>query len=828
LYFWENQNGKKVKQIYDPKYEYYVYDKNSTSNITDIYGNKVVKRTSESRDGIKSLKESGVKCCETDIQMDVKFLQERYKGLNLKVDISLFNICYLDIEIASAGEFPKPEEAKYPINLISLYFSKTKELFTFGLQEYTGGSDTVKNYTWCEDESRLLEDVIDCVRKHSPDIISGWNCEDFDIPYIINRCMENQIERSISSINIIRAIKERKKYIIGGISILDYMNLYKNFTYENQESYSLNFIANAEIKEGKLEFEGQLNDLFKRDWNKFVEYNIQDVMLLPKLENKLKFIELTIRICYQALIPFDKVFSSVAVITGLILKKLHEKNMVMPDRGDAEKGRLPGAYVYAKPGFYRYVVSFDVESLYPTLIREYNISSETIKVNPENKEGLTSTPLSEERDWDTADGPFTIGGIYYDQRKQGIITEVVTDVFNQKKVNGDKKEILVLVNDGKNISEIAEKTGFDKAYVKELIGQMGEEEADVDYYGSQRQIFKILANSIYGVLSNEFFHLYNLNNAIMITLGGQDLIRYLASTIDEYLKKKLNLTKSVLALADTDSLVMSFEEVINVLGVKFDENNTFYDWAEKFCREFLEPLFVKFLNAYWGTYGITNIINFKREKIAPHLIVLAKKKYAINMVADGAKVFKKNKIKITGIEVVRKDTPKFCRERILETIEKIFQTNNKQQVLELMKKVKKDFKGASINDIATPKSISDYDKYTQPIEYYLKNGLSYEKGATLHSKASLNYNYLCSKYKLPLYPITNGTKLKYIYVKENNELHTNIIGFVAQWPEKFSSIFKIDYDLQFEKAYISAIERFFEVLGWGEVNLNSDSMNKFF
>ena len=281
-------------------------------------------------------------------------------------------------------EFPKPEVAKYPINLISIHYSKENQIYTWGLRPYTGDDPSVKNYTYCADEPTLIRSFITHFRKKHVDILTGWNIMGFDVPYIINRCKRLKIEESLSPLNV---YKERKYggyhidgggYIIAGISILDGLELYKNFVYVKRERYSLQFIGKIEVGEGKKDLEGTVNTAWKQ-WNEFVEYNVQDVNLCRKIEDKKKHIKLTIDFCYQALIPFDRIFSSITLVTGYILRRLHEKNIVFPDRVNTEKNaKFPGAYVMAKPGYYNWVVSFDVASMYPHEILTYNISPETL------------------------------------------------------------------------------------------------------------------------------------------------------------------------------------------------------------------------------------------------------------------------------------------------------------------------------------------------------------------------------------------------------------------------------------------------------------------
>ncbi|MFW6272892.1 MAG: 3'-5' exonuclease, partial [bacterium] len=386
---WIDETGKRRVEKFSPKYEYYIEDKTGKSEIKDIYGTSVVHQETDSRDGLKSIVLSGVKCYEHDIPQDLKFLQKKYGNKKLDVNIDNFQIAFIDIEVASPKEFPKPEEAKFPINLITVYFSKQKQSVTFGNKEYTGDSDLVKNFVCIPDEKRFLEKFLMILRKQKVDIVTGWNSTMFDIPYIINRCRNLGIDYTkFSTFNIVNKKRNHEEYIIAGIAQYDYLELYKRFRYKNQESYSLNNVAKDELNESKFDYEGTINNAWEKNWNEFVEYNVQDVELVRKFEDTFRFIELAITICYQALIPFDSIFSTLPMHVGYILKFLHNKKMVMPARQDSESEEYPGAYVYATPGMYKNIMSYDVESEYPHMIMQFNIGPETLRKDPKNTDGL--------------------------------------------------------------------------------------------------------------------------------------------------------------------------------------------------------------------------------------------------------------------------------------------------------------------------------------------------------------------------------------------------------------------------------------------------------
>ena len=822
LYFWETVDGKNNKEILNPDFVYYVKDPTGKSEIKDIYGIPVKKIVSKSRDAMKELLQGCNYSCESDINPDIKFLQEKYRGQELQVDMSIFNIAIVDIEV-SAKEFPKADEAKYPINLFTVYYTKSKQFFTYGLKEYTGTE--VKNYHQCETEKILLERFVEDWRKQSVDIISGWNSNAFDIPYLIKRLEKNQVERSLSPINIINKKKDADEYVIAGIASLDYIELYKKYEATKQERYSLGYISSVELGKTKLDFDGAINDLADRDWNKFVEYNVQDVTLVKELDEKKRYIELTVTVAYQALVPFEKVGSSVTMHTGYILNFLHRKGLVLPDRiQNQEKKEIPGGHVFSEAGFHQYVVNFDVESLYPTLIRQFNISPETLVMNPIITEHLIKTPISKEH------------GVYY-KKEKGVLSEIVEKIFNERKLNKNKQKTCKII-EKYGLAKLDETYPAGKQYLEEIEREKG----NSDYYDIQQYVRKIMINSLYGVLANEYFHFYNPYNAMAITLGGQGLIKFLSENINSYFKEffyknktffpvvdeKNKLKKDVDVLTDTDSIYLCFDEIVQKLNLSFKTHEEFLTWIEPFVNTFIQPLFEKMLTVYAQKYDVPQIINFRREKIGSAMLVLAKKRYILEVIDDeGIRHLEEPKYVVKGVELVRTDTPQFCRDKLLETVKMMFQTRDREKVIDYMKQLKKEFKQQPIGDIATPTGISEYSNVFKPIEYYLSNGISYPKGCTMHGRAALNHNFMASKNNLNLQLIGDSTKMKFIYLNDSNLINQNIIGFINNWPENFNKYFKVDYETQWEKSFQTIIQRFFEVMGWGEISFNN-KLSKFF
>lgn len=844
IYCVDVTDGKRSKVDFHPTFEYYVYDKTGKSDITDIYGKPVSLMTSETKKDMKMVA-SSVPCCESDFPDDVKYLQKTYQHQDLKVNIKDIQVATIDIEIQTNGlEFPHPEDAAFPINLISVHYSKEDTLYTFGNQPYTGNHVSVKHFHYCVDEKTMIEKFIKHFRSKKVDIITGWYCRTFDIPYIIRRCENLKIDLSLSPINICKKkhwqgyhIDEGDNYEIAGISILDGVDIFKNYEKEKRVSYSLQNIGMEVVGEGKKDYSGSINDAWKINWNEFVEYNVQDVLLVRKIEtdekNGKKYIELTINLCYQALIPFQRVFSSISLVEGYILKYVHENKMVLQDQEkNKEVKKLPGAFVFAKTGYHKYCMSWDAESLYPYQILQQNISPETLKMNDDR---YGKTPFSEYKQWETADGEIEIGGIYYDRSKKGILAQVIEKILSDRKINKKKMFIADAIEKNRDLSK----------YDKDLVDQVKLENESSSYYDSQQYVRKILANSIFGCASNEYFHLYNYNNAISITMGGQSLIKYMKNNFNKYMKEQFHkivptlfpefkkefkpLINDVVIQCDTDSLFVTLEEVINNLEISFKSNQELYDWMNDIDLRFFSNFIEKILQIYAKRFGMEQIINFKREKIIKQKLTTAKKKYVDEILANEDKLFIESpKISVTGIEIVRTDTPSFCKSKLKNAVNELFlnQCANKIAMNSYIRSIKEQFIKTDVKEISIPKGVNEYTKYAKDTDYYIINGLSYPISCPIHVRAAINYNYLIEKWKLPLIPVGNGTKIKYIHISSNNELNQDIIGFVNEWPDEFN-VFKIDYDKQFTRTFTSVFQRFYDVLNWGNIEIEENTLSDF-
>ena len=790
-----DDNGKIKREKIEEKivHDYYILNDKSDSSVTDIYGNKAEYKIADNKYSLKDLKKTGVKLCEEDLDPAIKWMHKRYEGIEFKTKPEYFNVAYVDIELESGDSFTSSDinNTVYPINLISMKMTRDGVMHTWGKFPY----ENKENYYHHEDEKELLTAFFTFFRKGKIDVVSGWNVENFDINYLINRARLLGIDVSMSPIGEQYQNKKTKYWSIGGVSILDLIRIYRDpkFHPEKLSSYSLQSVAMLELGRGKMEYDGQINDLWKRDWKLYVDYNRLDVDLCWDIEQKKKYIALMISICHNSLIPFEKGFSAIALAEGQLLSFMHEDNMVMPNRDEykwADDEERPGGYVEATDGFYEENVSYDFESLYPNLILHSNICKSTLSMHPKNKEGLIKTVISDS------------DGVYYRKDKKGIIPRIVERNFKERK---EFKELK-------------------KKYEREGNVELTE------YYDLQQMIRKLLLNSLYGVMTLKYFHFYNESMAKTITMGGQHLIQHMRDAANSYFSDyfyknknyfgnidEKNRIKKVCCLVDTDSLFLNVKPIKDLLA----PNDDLIAWVNKFDGEFLTPFFKRVIDLYFiKHYGVESEMNFKLEKIISQMIIFGKKNYAVLTLSNEGIIYKEPKMSVTGFASKRSDRPFFCRKKIDETLNLFFATHDKYKIIDFIRQVKKEFINQPIEDISRPSGITDYDKYAKSFEEYDKNGLKFALHTPIHSRASIVYNYIVEKMKLPNQMIYSGSKMKYIYVYPNNKYRSDVIGYIGNYPEKFKEIFTIDYENQFGKTYLEAIQTLFNAVNWGNINLN--------
>jgi DNA polymerase elongation subunit (family B) len=598
--------------------------------------------------------------------------------------------------------------------------------------------------------------------------------------------------------------RKQISYDIGGISQLDYLDLYKKFTYTNQESYRLDHIANVELGQKKLdhsEFD-TFKDFYTKGWQKFVEYNIIDVELVDRLEDKMKLIELALTLAYDAKVNYEDVFYQVRMWDTIIYNYLKGRGIVIPPKEKSDKdSKYAGAYVKEPiPGKYDWVVSFDLNSLYPHLIMQYNISPETLQ-DTRHPTTTVEKILNREIDFENlSEYAVCANGSMYRKDVRGFLPELMDKIYKDRTIY--KKKML------------AAKQEYEKKKTKEL-------EKEIARCNNIQMARKIQLNSAYGAIGNQYFRYYKLANAEAITLSGQVSIRWIETKMNQYLNKVLKTegTDYVIA-ADTDSIYLNMGPFVDAV-FKGREKTTqdIVSFLDKVCQVELE----KYIE---GSYQeLANYVNaydqkmqMKRENIAERGIWTAKKRYILNVWNSEGVQYNEPKLKMMGIEAVKSSTPAPCRQMIKDAL-KLMMSATEDEVIEYIDKCRKEFKTLPPEQISFPRTASDVKKYQ------CRNSI-YIKGTPIHVRGALLFNHyitskkLTNKYSL----IQNGEKIKFCYLKEPNTMRENVISFIQDFPRELDLDKYIDYNLQFEKSFIEPLKTILDAIGWSvekTVNLES-------
>jgi DNA polymerase elongation subunit (family B) len=758
----------------------------------------------ETREFIERNKGVGNFAVYGNIQPEYQWISQNCTG-TIPWNVVDIVVAYIDIECTCENGFPSVTDANEEINAITIKFSNLEKKIVLGFDYFTGEIEDAI-YIPCGTEEILLDKFLKVWKSNYPDIVSGWHVKFFDIPYLINRINRVFGEAKTKTISPWKILREETIEIMGkkvqtydmfGIAVLDYLDLYKKFTYSAQESYKLDYIASVELGEKKIDYSehGSLHLLYKEDYNKFLQYNARDVDLVVSLENKMKLIELAMTMAYDAKVNFDDVFSQVRMWDVIIYNHLLSKGYVIPDRQESRKEQIEGAYVKdPKPGFYNWVVSFDLQSLYPHLIMGGNFSPDTIvdKIIP----GVTVDKLiSKSMDLSSLkenDYSMSATGQLYRRDKESFLAQLMSWMFEQRKIYKSK-----MIQAEKDL-EIAKKNGQD---TKQILN-------DISKYKNLQMAKKIALNSAYGAIANKYFRFYDKRIAESITIAGQLAIRWVSDRLNLYLQKLLKTKKDYVIAVDTDSCYLNLEDLVNKF-FKDKSKDQIIDLLDKICKEELQ----KIINAsyedmadYLNSYSQKMIM--KREAITDRGIWTAKKRYMLNVYDSEGVRYTEPKMKIMGIEAIKSSTPKFCRDKIKEAI-KIIMTSDQQTLQDYIDSVKTIFLTLPPEDIAFPRGVNNLSTYSSNITLYTK-------GTPIHVRGSLIYNNLLKKHDLlkSYTQIYEGDKIKFLYLREPNPIRENIISFNSVLPKEFDLHQYIDYNLQFQKTFVEPISTILDAISW--------------
>jgi DNA polymerase elongation subunit (family B) len=740
-----------------------------------------------------------------------QYISDKYPDDQIIFDIDKVKLATIDIEVASENGFPDVESAAEEVLLITIQDYSTKQIHTWGLGKFQNNQSNVR-YRSFSTEYDLLNDFIHWWMDNTPEVVTGWNSNLYDIPYIVrrlDRILGEKLMKRMSPWGLVTEdetyIKGRKyiSYDIGGISQLDYLDLYKKFTYTNQESYRLDYIANVELGQKKLdhsEFD-TFKDFYTKGWQKFVEYNIKDVELVDRLEDKMKLIELALTMAYDAKVNYEDVFFQVRMWDTIIYNYLKRRNIVIPPKERSDKdSKYAGAYVKEPiPGIYEWVVSFDLNSLYPHLIMQYNISPETL-LDERHPSVTVDKILNQDLTFELyKDKAVCANGAMFRKDVRGFLPELMEKIYKDRTIY--KKKMLVA------------KQEYEKKKTKEL-------EKEIARCNNIQMARKIQLNSAYGAIGNQYFRYYKLANAEAITLSGQVSIRWIENKMNAYLNKILKTDGVDYVIAsDTDSIYLNMGPLVETV-YKGREKTTegVVTFLDKICQVELEKYIegcyqelAEYVNAY------DQKMQMKRENIAERGIWTAKKRYILNVWDSEGVRYEEAKLKIMGIEAIKSSTPAPCRKMIKDGL-KLMMNGTEEEVIEFIDKCREDFKKLPPEEIAFPRTASDVRKYAASSTIYAQKTPIHVRGALLFNHY-IKEKKLTNKYSL----IGNGEKIKYIFLKKPNTIQENVISFIQDFPKELGLDKYIDYELQFEKSFLDPLKSILDTIGWNvEKTVNLD------
>ena len=727
-----------------------------------------------------------------------QFIRQEYPD-DVDYHIDQMKIYALDIEVQCENGFPDVEAAAEEMLSITIKDMVTKKYYSWTTREFDTPDNLELNVSWTEQE--MLTNFITWWAENTPDILTGWNVNLYDVPYIARRVNRILGEKWMKSLSPWNRANEREVYVqgrrnyaydISGINILDYLDLYRKFTYSSQESYRLDHIAFVELGQRKVNHDEYENfkDFYTSDWQKFMEYNIQDVELIDRLEDKMKLLELAITMSYDAKANFEDVYSQVRMWDTMIYNYLTDRQVVVPPRKGAKKDeKYAGAYVKEPiPGKYDWVVSFDLNSLYPHLIMQYNISPETLR-ETRHPSASVERILNQELEIGE-DYCVCANGAMYRKDIHGFLPEMMQKIYDERTIY--KKKML------------AAKQQHEITPSNKLV-------ADISKFNNIQMARKIQLNSAYGAIGNQYFRYYNLANAEAITLSGQVSIRWIENKMNEYLNKILKTTGEDYVIAsDTDSIYLNLGPLVEaVYKGRETTDQSIVSFLNKVCEMELEKYITSSYEAlatYVNAYEQKMVM--KRENIASSGIWTAKKRYMLNVWDSEGVRYDEPKLKMMGIEAVKSSTPAPCRTAIKDAIN-IMMNGTEKDLLDFVSTFRNKFDTLPPEDIAFPRSVNGLQKYKA-------SSTVYSKGTPLHVRGTLLYNFHISKNKLEYkYPLVQeGEKIKYLHLRRPNKINENVISFLNTFPREIGLEGQIDRDTQFEKSFLLPLQIITSVIGW--------------
>ena len=823
IHCWDDQKG-----YFTSKYRRYAYVRDGNGAHESIHGERLKKLNFWKADDDLQLYES-------DVNEMTRFLIDEY-GDSDEVSTG-HTIMTFDIEVEMNSGLPDIETASNAITSIAGHDSVTNDYFVYVVNKGEKIDKTIKGakVESFDTEEGLLSAFMTKWREINPTIVTGWNIDYFDVTYLYNRyklLFGQQFANQLSPIGKVSYNKYRSRYIIGGVSCLDYLALYKCYNFTELPNYRLDTIASIELGRGKIEYEGNLDQLFRDDIEKFIEYNLVDVELVVDLDKKLQFIDLARAICHTGHVFYEDFLFSSKWLEGAILTFLRRSGRVAPNKprrkprnedGSDGEGKFTGAYVKEpKPGLYKWVYDLDLTSLYPSIIMSINISPETkigklkgysaeqhMKGNLEtysivDDSGNEFPPLPKEKFLKFIEkNKYSVAanGVLYRTDKVGVIPEILS-VWFDKRV------------EYKNLMKKYGKEGNDEQY---------------KFYGKRQLVQKIMLNSLYGVLGLPSFRFYDVDNAEATTITGQTVIKTTELIANQYYSKVIGKEDDYNVYTDTDSV---FYQAVPLVKSRNPELNEESD--EEMIPAILSAAkeVETHINKVYDTMAkrLFNIdshkFDIKQETIAKGGFWVSKKRYAQWIINDNE--VDCDKLDVKGLDVKRSSFPTYFKEVMKTVLLDILRSVDKKQIDTKILDYKKEMEDRPFIDIAKNSAVKGMSKYTTKTQVLGE----FKKGSPAHVKAAITYNQLLAFYKVPYKyePMKDGDKIKWVYLKKN-PLGLEATGLKGHNdPPQILKLVEqyIDYDKIWEKELENKLDDFYKAMDWEKPNPNLNKASEFF
>ena len=825
------KDGKRIKLKIDYEPQLYLPARKGNGTHKSLDGIDLVPKRfdgiREARDYVKQFEDvAGGTKIYGNTRFEYAFIAEQHTEM-VDWDADKVSVGVIDIEVGSENGFPDPYLANEPITAIALtYLNGMTHVFACG--DYNNYDDNV-TYVKCRDEWSLCKRFLELWSHNTPDVITGWNTKFFDIPYLVNRFRKILGEDDTKKLSPWNYITERKTIINGrqliaysfvGVESLDYIELYKWYAPggKSQESYRLDNIAQVELGEGKISYDefDNLHALYRLNFQKFIEYNIKDVKLIIKLEDKLKLLELALTLAYDTKCNYEDVFAQTRMWDALTYSYLLNRGIIVPPREVQDKdAAFEGAYVKdPQTGMHNWVASFDLNSLYPHLMMQYNISPETL-IEPENYTPEMREVLSQgvsvdkllKCQIDTSrleDVTITPNGQFFRTDKIGFLPAMMEEMYQDRKKF--KKMMLTAQQEYENEKDESKKYDIEKRVAR---------------FNNLQLAKKVSLNSAYGALGSQYFRFYDLRMALGVTTAGQLSIRWIEAKINKYMNKLLSTDDVDYVIAsDTDSIYLRLGDLVNkvygVDGVVKMPAQKVIEFMDKVCEDKLQPYIDKSYEELANyVHAYAQKMQMKREGLSDKGVWTAKKRYILNVYNNEGVQYAEPHMKVMGLEMIKSSTPSAIREKMKASI-KLMMTGTEQEVQDFIAKFRQEFKTLPAEEISFPRGLNGLNTYSDPV-------MMFKKGTPIHVRGAIVYNhYLKQKDLTKKYPlIQEGEKLKFTYLKMPNHFKNDVISFPSRIPKEFELDNYIDYDVQFDKAFLEPISVILRCMNWSAEKTNS-------